>query len=783
MLRSILLRGASVGAISLVFAYTSAFAQQSLPTIDIGAANVSTPARAPRSTGATRASATARPGAPARSAQSVGVGAAVATPAAGEDPQTYHPQNATTALKTNTPIMETPVSIQVVPHQVIEDQQATTIGRAVDNVSGVRSFTSTYVGGNDQFQIRGFTSTNTYTDGLRTTYGLPGTSTMSNIDRVEVLKGPASILYGRAEPGGIVNIVTKKPLATPKYSVEQMFGSWDTYRTVVDATGPLTKDGTLLYRLTSEIDNHHSFRDYYAASNYYVSPVVQWNISAATQVTAHFQYGHQKLPFDIGTIAYTKFNPLSLLFGVGPVGFIPRERTFADPNSASTLDSYKMGYNLSHKFNESWTLTNRFQVYYTDSETYLTATSGFNGANPTLLNRSYVANNGRATNYAMNADLTGKLETFGVEHTTLVGGDFYSRRTVGSLFGFPPFAAPPINYLAPVYASTPNGAQFYVPAGPGLTFVNREDWLGFYVQDQIKLPYHFFVLAGARYDHVVQRNNNFDLKGDITSDNSQRVTPRFGLLWRPIEEVSVYGSYLQNFGSAGGLSGPATGAQQILPPQTAEQWEVGVKTELLDKRLTATIAYYDLIKQHVATPDPDPTRAALGYKVSTGEIRNKGFEFDVAGEITPGWKVIGSYSNIDSLVTKDNGIVRDPFGKVLSAFGVTGFIPAGVSRHMGSLWTTYEFLDGDLKGLKFGAGANARSKAFGDRINSYHTPGYAIVELLAAYSWMVNGNKLTAQLNVENLLDTRYYPEGSRSAVQIDVGAPRTFRGTLRLEF
>lgn len=717
----------------------------------------------------------------------VGAEQSVAAPGraggAGEgDSKAYRVPDAMTATKTNTPIMETPISIQVVPQQVLQDQQATTLARAVDNVSGVRSFTATYIGGNDQFQVRGFNSTVTYVDGLRTTQGDPGTNTLSNIERVEVLKGPASILYGRAEPGGLVNIVTKKPQAAPRYSVEQMFGSWNTYRTVVDATGPLTKDGSVLYRLTGEVDHHHSFQDFYAARNYFVSPVVQWNIDAATQITARFQYGHQDEPFDIGTIAYTKYNPLSLVYGVGPVGFVPRGRTFEDPNSNSKLDTLRFGFEWSHKFNENWTLTNRFQAVHGEGRSYLTATTGFNAASPLLLDRAYVANNGRSYTYATNLDLTGNFDTLGVGHTLLLGGDYFLFRSVGTLFGFSYFPVPPINVLAPTYAFTPNEDYLYKPAGPGLLSVNRQNWLGVYLQDQIKLPYNLFLLAGARYDNVVVRSNGFAGDGDLTTDNSERVTPRFGLLWRPVREVSLYASYVENFGAAGGLTGPS-GAQQILPPETAEQWEVGVKTELFDQRLTATIAYYNLIKQHVATPDPSPTRAALGFQVSTGEIRNRGFELDVAGEVLPGWKVIAGYSYIDSLVTKDNGVVSDPLGNVVSFNGVVGFVPAGVSRHMGNLWTTYEFQSGDWKGLKFGGGANARSKAYGDRLDSYHTPGYATVGLMAAYSWMFDKNKLTAQLNVENLLDTRYYPEGTRSAVQVDVGAPRTFRGSIRMEF
>ena len=277
------------------------------------------------------------------------------------------------------------------------------------------------------------------------------------------------------------------------------------------------------------------------------------------------------------------------------------------------------------------------------------------------------------------------------------------------------------------------------------------------------------MLAGARYDRAITHSNAYDGNGEQLGNNSQRVTPRFGLLWRPIEEVSLYGSYLENFGSAGGVSGPAGPTQQILPSETAQQWEVGVKTELFDKRLTATLAYYNLIKQHVGVSDPDPTRAALGYRVATGEIRNRGVELDVAGEILPGWKVIGGYSYIDSIVAKDEGVVSDPLGNTVSFKGFTGFIPADVSRHMGNLFTTYELQDGDWKGLKFGGGVNARSKSYGDSLNSYHVPGYAIFNLLASYSWSLYGDQAdrAAQCRKSGghaLLPHRQHEASSRSA-------------------
>lgn len=698
------------------------------------------------------------------------------------DPSAYRVPDATTATKMSVPIMETPASVQIVPQQVLLDQQVSTLAKAVENVSGVRTFDSTYIGGNDQFQIRGFATSYVYLDGLRMGGGLPGTSSLVNVERVEVLKGPASILYGRADPGGIVNIATKKPLDTPKYSVSQSIGSYDSYRSTLDATGPLTKDDTLLYRVTAEMDHDGSFRETDFSRNYFISPVLRWNIDAGTYLTVNLQYNHQVIPFDAGQIAYTKYNPLSRVFGEGPVAFLPRGRTFNDRFSGSRVDSLKFGYEWSHKFDENWTLTNRFEGLQYEDHTFLVVPTGVDAASPTTLKRIAIENNDARHVINTNLDLTGKFETFGIEHMALVGADYLSERNFNSFFGGSKIRQSSIDYLLPIHSFTPTQTWLYNNWNAGQTSLFRNEWFGLYAQDRVTLPHDFFFLAGVRYDRGHNHNNAFDGNPESLGNNSDRVTPRFGLLWRPIPELSVYGSYLENFGQSGGRSGPG-GAQTILPSESAQQWEVGVKTELFDKRLTATLAFYDLLKKNISVANPDPALAALGYRTAIGEVRSRGIELDVSGEILPGWKVIGGYSYIDAAVSKDTGVVNDPLGNVVSVNGFKGFAVPDVSRHSGGLWTTYEIQDGDWQGLKFGGGVNGRTKAYGDALNSYHVPSYAVFGLLAAYSWTLDGYRLTAQLNVENLADTRYYPTGMRGPLQVNVGAPRTLKGVIRVEF
>lgn len=767
MLRSPLLRGVSACAFSLATA-CAAQAQQSLPTIEVGASR----AKPVRQDGARRLQNGGR-AASVVSATASRAAEPAASPA--NDPMTYNPPDATTALKTTAPIMQTPVSVQVVPRQIIRDQQITTIGRAVENVSGVISDDSLQAGNTQSFFIRGFNTNVYYRDGVRVNslWTLSGPGEMANVDSVEVLKGPASILYGRAEPGGLVNIVTKPPQATPSFTINQQFGSWSYYRTTLDATGPITKDDTLLYRFNFALVDSNSFRDLSQNRSLFIAPTLRWNIDASTQVNAYLDFKHAALPNDTGAVAFTINDPGALTYGPRPLAFLPRGRNFGESWAKNVNDDIIFGINWSHAFNENWTLRHRFQGEITDQNNifvwpqYFTdATGAYNPANPTQLARFTQTGPTHTHTYFTNADLAGKFDTFGVTHNVLLGGDFqhfdYNAYSLIDYSG----GSSVIDLFNPIYASAP--PPFDPNSRWGFDTAFRENWYGFYVQDQMKLPYNFSLLAGGRYDHA----NTYDVVNQKTTDNAQRVTPRVGILWQPVENVSVYGSYVTNFG------GPNISRTRALPSETAQQWEAGVKTQWLDKRLTATIALYELTKQNVAAPDPiDPTE-----QVAIGEVRNKGVELDVAGELAPGWKVIASYSYINSLITKDRGDVFSAAGDLISVTGNQGNRLYNVPRHSGSLWMTYEFKDGDWKGLKVGGGSVARDIRQGNNQNTFQLPGYATIGLMAAYDFKILDRKVHAQFNVDNLLDTRYYPTSS-SQWFVRVGSPRTFRGEIGVAF
>ena len=263
--------------------------------------------------------------------------------------------SATAGTKTDTPIMETPLNVQVISKQVMKDQQVVTLNDALKNVSGVTTTSQTAdTGGGNQMNnvtfIRGFSSETFFRDGFRLQYG-GASREMANIESVEVLKGPAAILYGMVEPGGMVNVVTKKPLATPYYAATQQFGSYNLYRTTLDATGPLTKDDTLLYRANLSYQNSGSFRDFAGKEDVFFAPVLTWNISPKTQVNFELEYNRQHLGMD------TTFIPLvnnTLLH-------IPRNQNYGEYSPAVSETIYG-GFNWSHQFNDNWSVKNRFSV-------------------------------------------------------------------------------------------------------------------------------------------------------------------------------------------------------------------------------------------------------------------------------------------------------------------------------------------------------------------------------------------------------------------------------------
>jgi len=688
---------------------------------------------------------------------------------AGADPKAYRRPDATTALKTDTPIMETPVSIQVVPRQVLQDQQITRLDKALENVSGVFTLPSGagFGASTDMYLIRGFFADRIYRDGVlqpQIAACCPIPNELGDVDHVEVLKGPASILYGRIEPGGLVNIVTKQPLSQPFYALEQQFGSYSTYRTSADLGGPVGKDARLSYRFNMSYENAGSFYDFAKTERFFIAPALRWDIDGATQITFNMHYLSTRDPFIAGipvfggALQIPSWLPRSTNFYA-----LPRSSTGYE-NPKNYLEDVYIGYNFSHDFNESWTLRQRFSANFSKGNTNEQFPIGSVDADG-FLPRAVLNEHYRDTLWQTSADLTGHFSTWQAKHTILVGADYLNQspHNTGANFGL----SSSIN----IFSGAQQGDIALL--SPTTRNYTHPEWFGLYLQDNIEFPYGFHVLAGLRYDNARNRNY-YAVDGFAPSVNTVHdtaVNPRFGLLWRPIPEISVYGSYVTNFGLPNGLY-QSGDVKQNLPATTAEQYEAGVKTELFDQRLTASFAYFNLIKRNIPTQDPfNPMLSAL-----TGEVRSRGVELDVAGQIISGWRVIGGLAFTDAVVTKDS---IDATGAPIGNQGKRWY---GVPRIGGSVWSTYEFEDGDLRGLKFGAGLVSRNNREGDLANSWIVPGFTVVNAMAGYEWKWEKSKIKLQLNVDNLFDRKYFVNGD-SWINAFYGAPRTFKGSIRLEY
>ncbi|MGC2165199.1 MAG: TonB-dependent receptor plug domain-containing protein, partial [Gallionella sp.] len=329
---------------------------------------------------------------------------------------------ASTGTKTDTPLMETPLNIQVVPQQVLQDQKVTTLAQALKNVSGVK--TSPYGGLQEFIYLRGFLTTTTFRNGFRIddTNG-NGLRNMTNVDSVEVLKGPAAILYGRVEPGGVVNIVTKQPQAVPYYSLEQQVGSWDHYLTNLDATGPFNEDKTVLYRANISYDKSNSWRDSVTNERLFIAPTLQWRINPQTQMTLEAEYNHnphtydatQYLPYDTATNQFVQ---------------LPRNQNLAAGAPIAT-DTTLLGFNWSHQFNNDWSIKHQIMrneaktttdpFYYAAGFTQLSSTSW-------TVDRARTFGVADDKTTATVLDLTGHFDTAGLKHTLLLGADYYQQK-------------------------------------------------------------------------------------------------------------------------------------------------------------------------------------------------------------------------------------------------------------------------------------------------------------------------------------------------------------------
>ncbi|MEH2468058.1 MAG: TonB-dependent siderophore receptor [Nostoc sp.] len=673
----------------------------------------------------------------------------------------YSVPDASTATKTDTPLRDIPQSIQVVPQQVIKDQQITRITDAVRNVSGVtvqRDIDQSV----DSYNIRGFTTQNFLINGFYfPAYGVLDLSP-SNIERVEVLKGPGSVLYGQLEPGGIVNYVTKKPLSEPYYSGEVVIGNYDFYNPSIDISGPLTEDKRLLYRLNAAYQSTGSFVDFVNGESFSIAPTLTYKIGDATTLNLSYNYNNT----DYLTYSGLPADPKSL--------DAPINRYLGEPNSDGKVHSetHLINLNFTHRFNKHLEFRSTFTTQLTNSN------------NPGIFRVLSLQPDGRTVNrdfavdisdieiYSLQNNLITDFNTGSIQHKLLFGVDWTKLNALqpglraGQAQTPPPgTVVAPIDLFNPIYgAPSPTVFDGYSGAGNtiGGTFVNT---VGIYLQDQVTLLPNVKLLLGGRYDFVNNASTvqpidqNFNTLGESTRDQSysEAFSPRIGIVYQPIEPLSLYASFSQSFVPNTGRS--RTG--EVFEPSRGTQYEAGIRAELFDRRLIANVAAYEITKTNVLTADPEDRQ---NFQIATGEVTSRGLEFDLSGKILPGWNIIASFFLNDAFVSKDQSI---PKGDTLT----------GAPSQGGSLWTTYEIQEGNLQGFGFGGGVFFASSRDVTLPNTFKIPSYGRFDAAVFYrrdNWRVG-------INFKNLLDTKYYE--STTFGDIRPAAPFTVLGTVSVSF
>lgn len=657
--------------------------------------------------------------------------------------QGYRATVAPQTNKSDTPIKETPFSVQVVTRELIRDRGITTIGEALRYVPGF----SPQVGfgaSNDRFYIRGFITPYNLKNGLRRSAYAPDEQ-LQNIEQVEVLKGPASALYGRFEPGGVVNFVTKKPLDRSFAEVGALHGQFDHLRLTADVSTPITD--TLGFRINLSYDDRDGFRDFVFARDRFVAPVLQWRPSDATTVTVEGEYARKTGYFDRGFAN----DPLFLQ--------APRERQFGEPDARYVNDGGIASLSVDHRFSD--TISGRAAVGYSDftkdSYYYPFGFPPIGRADPARpqVNRRVARAFDNQRDLTAQGEVYARFSTGAVEHKALVGVEYGYDRWRFDVRNSPFGVNLPIDFFRPTYGQR---ADATVLTADGAW--NSES-VAIYAQDELRLG-TFRLLTGGRYDWNTLANRDFIAGSGAEATRRGAFSPRAGLTWTPADAISVYASWSRSFRAqvdVGRLRGG-----ELPRPLIGESLEAGIKTSLRGGRLTPTLALFDIERRDVAVSDPEDFDLVL----QIGRSRSRGVELEVPAVITPRWRIIANYTYLDATVREDS-------------FVAAGARLVNAPEHSASLWTTFD-LAGRLRGTSIGVGAQHIGRRAGNTDNSIVLPAYTRIDANLAHDFNASFGSMRAQLNVLNLFDTFYYDSGG-AFIPLYPGAPRAVTASLAWRF
>lgn len=643
--------------------------------------------------------------------------------------QGYVARQSSAGTKTNTSILEVPQSISVVTRQQMDVRNVQREGEAFRYTAGV--FAEPYGADPrplfDAPNIRGFETTTNglYRDGLREANGVWGRflTEFYGLERIDVLKGPSSVLYGQGGPGGIIDKVTKKPTDYARGEIYMQGGTFDRKQGAIDFSGPLDKDKRFLYRIVGMArDSETQFR--YDADKsvpdirQYVAPSFTWRPSEDTGLTILGDWLHNRTA---GPFTLTSANQSYTRIMTGDPSF-----------NKSDFTQGTVGFRFEHKLDDAITFRQNMRYGAHDLEYDNMTVAGITAKADVNRNASMIDEH--IYSFALDNVAEAKFVTGPLSHTALVGIDYlsstYTTRTRAG-------AGPALSLIYPIYG------QYVTPPTTVTSYSHQTaTQLGFYGQDQIKLD-NFVLTIGARYDDARSTTTNYRTNAvAIKTDNEPSY--RVGLNYLFDFGLAPYVGYSRAFLPTAG----ADFGGNPFKPTFAEQIEGGLKYQPHGFPGMFTIAYFDLTQQNVLTPDP--SRPATTYKVQTGEVNSSGVEVQATLNPIPGLDIIAAYTHNPVRVTQDN-----PNAQGVSLIGRR---PAYIAKDYGSIWGDYTIQDGIARDFGLGAGVRAIGPTYADAANSVQNRGYTLVDLTAHYEPKdipeLEGFRL--QLNVNNLLDRRH---------------------------
>ncbi len=660
----------------------------------------------------------------------------------------YVAPSAAVGSKLDVPLRDVPQSVQVVTRELLEDRGVTQIDRALETVSGVAPAVDYGGNGAPFYYIRGFsTEANGLRDGFRSN-GYLAPRDVQNVDRFELLKGPASVLYGQSGTlGGTLNTVSKRPEFAERREVGVVAGSFGQVRPSADLGGALG-DGAA-YRLNLAYDGAGSYRDFVSHRSADIAPALLVGVGGGT-LTLLGEYTRQRIRgFDFGLPT----TPAALALPINRYYGIPGRDGGVNEATTGLAEWVRpLGGTSGTAADSARGLSLREAVFAAGSR--LTAFESFVGSSPAgtdPINYLCPQADENARDYAWQNELRARFRAGGVAHTALVGTEL--ARTQGRAAGACLADGIPVDLAAPDYMPTIPAPAPYGPTE------RRADNLGLYVQDFVALTARATLNAGVRVDRV--RTTVRTAEPNFDERSGWYASPRVGLAYAVGPATSLYGGYSTSVQSQLGHDADRV----AFTPERGAQLEVGAKQQAADGRLTGTLAVYRLTRRNVLTTDPANPRAS----VQTGEQRSRGVELDLAAAPVAGLALTGSYGFTDATVTADNDL---PVGTRLIA----------VPRHTGSVWARYEWAAGALRGAGVGAGVVAASRREASEPNSFTLPGFARADASLSYRWRAGGAGWTAQANLLNAFDRRYYlGGGSGFGYTVLPAAPRSLQARLQV--